>query len=360
MNEISLIESITAVEVYNGGAKAVVEKIKQEARSIYLDVTTEKGRKEIASLAYKIAKSKTYLDKLGKDLSEEWRIKTKQVNEERNYITSELDALKEEIRKPLTDFENKELARVATHKANIVKIEELALTDINATSAQIKEQINRLNAIAVNESFEEFITLAKVKKEESLKLLTEKFDSTLKRENEQKELEELRRLKAENERKEREERIASEAKEAAERAAKEREEKLKREAEQRELKLKQEAELAEKARLKAIEDAEKANILAEQKRIEAEKLAKEKAEREKQQAIEAERLRIKKEQDAIEAEKARLQKIEDAKKANEKHRNAIKKSALQSCIDAGFEKEIAVSFLKAIDDGKINNVTINY
>ncbi|EES5368095.1 cell envelope biogenesis protein TolA, partial [Escherichia coli] len=32
------------------------------------DITTAKGRKEIAYLAYKVAQTKTYLDGLGKDL----------------------------------------------------------------------------------------------------------------------------------------------------------------------------------------------------------------------------------------------------------------------------------------------------
>ncbi|OCS62006.1 hypothetical protein BBZ50_02590 [Escherichia coli] len=48
------------------------------------DITTAKGRKEIASLAYKVAQTKTYLDGLGKDLVAELKEIPKLIDANRN------------------------------------------------------------------------------------------------------------------------------------------------------------------------------------------------------------------------------------------------------------------------------------
>lgn len=71
-NALILSENVTAISVYRteGGAKEIVKKIKEDAKSIVLDASTAEGRKEIASVAYKIARSKTALDEMGKELVE--------------------------------------------------------------------------------------------------------------------------------------------------------------------------------------------------------------------------------------------------------------------------------------------------
>ena len=52
--------------------------------------------------------SKTALEKMGKSLSDDLRAQIAPINGERNYIKEELKKLKEEFRKPLTDYENRE------------------------------------------------------------------------------------------------------------------------------------------------------------------------------------------------------------------------------------------------------------
>jgi len=57
-------EKVTALEVYQteNGLDPWIAKIRKEVESFVPDVTTKKGRDAIASIAYKVAKSKTALN----------------------------------------------------------------------------------------------------------------------------------------------------------------------------------------------------------------------------------------------------------------------------------------------------------
>ena len=91
----------------------VLHAIKQEVSKFVPDISTNVGRKDIASMANKIARSKTYLDNLGKDLVSDWKKKSKLVDMERKRIREELDQLKIDIRHPLTEWENKQKEKEA-------------------------------------------------------------------------------------------------------------------------------------------------------------------------------------------------------------------------------------------------------
>ena len=62
------------------------EAIKAETDKLVPDLTTEKGRKEIASMAHKVAKTKTAIDAAGKLLNEEARSKINIVDAARRDI----------------------------------------------------------------------------------------------------------------------------------------------------------------------------------------------------------------------------------------------------------------------------------
>jgi colicin import membrane protein len=55
--------------------------MKRETDALDADVTTEKGRKAIASMAYKVARTKTAIDEAGKKLNEEARARINAVDE---------------------------------------------------------------------------------------------------------------------------------------------------------------------------------------------------------------------------------------------------------------------------------------
>jgi len=61
-------ESVLTVFSADNGLDYYMAHIRSEIDSFVPDVTTKKGRDGIASIAFKVAKSKTYLDGLGKEL----------------------------------------------------------------------------------------------------------------------------------------------------------------------------------------------------------------------------------------------------------------------------------------------------
>jgi len=65
--EIAVLENLNALEVFqHGGTDKLLQAIREEVINDIPDVTTAKGRGEIASRAHKVAKSKVAIDKLGK------------------------------------------------------------------------------------------------------------------------------------------------------------------------------------------------------------------------------------------------------------------------------------------------------
>ena len=69
------------------------------------DLKTKKGREAITKLTSKIVGHKTSLDALGKEMNEEARAKINVVDEVRRKLRTDLDALRDRARKPLTDWE---------------------------------------------------------------------------------------------------------------------------------------------------------------------------------------------------------------------------------------------------------------
>lgn len=104
----------------------ILGKLAAKVQAHKPDISTAKGRDAIRSLSAEVASSKVTLVKLGKSLTEDWRAKTKAVNAECNMIEERMDALKEQVRKPLTDFENAEKARVSGHERALEELAEEA------------------------------------------------------------------------------------------------------------------------------------------------------------------------------------------------------------------------------------------
>lgn len=94
----------------------ILGKLSEELRGFKGDVTTEKGRKEIASKAHKVSIAKMNLVRLSDQLKADAQKLIKGVNAERNQIEERMDELRDQVRKPLNDFEQKEAARVKGHQ----------------------------------------------------------------------------------------------------------------------------------------------------------------------------------------------------------------------------------------------------
>jgi hypothetical protein len=303
----------------------ILDTIKDKVKEFEPDLTTAKGRKEIAYIANKVARSKTFLDGIGKNVVSEWKAKAKDVDDQRKHIRDTLDAMKEYVRKPLTEWENEEKERQEKINNRILEIKaysDLAMYE-NLTAIEIKEKLEDVNAIEIDDSFGDNKTTAQNEKENSISALEKLITDKAKHEKEQAELAELR--------KEKEEREKKEAEEKAEAERKAQEEKIRKEAE------------------------EKAKIEAEQKAKEA--IAK--VEAEKQEILR------KQEEEKANADAAQKQKEEEERKriANESHRSSIEDQAIVSLVNScGDFVNIRISkeVIKAISENKIKNVSINY
>lgn len=340
----------TALQVYSteNGLEPYLQIIKAEIDSFVPDVRTRKGREAIASIAYKVARSKTALDNAGKELVAELKEVPKKIDAERKRMRDLLDAWQADVRRPLTEWEEAEAARVARHQGEINKIN-LRLECRDLDSTELKANIAWLESLAISEAWEEFEAEAARAKDKALAALRDALAAREKFEAEQAELERLRAEAAAREQKEREERIAREAAEAerlaAERRAQEerdaatrREAEAKAAAERRELELKLQAEHAEREKVEAQRRAEQAERDA-QARVEA--------------AAAAERQRQADEQARIEREAA-------AREADKAHKKTINNEALAALIAGGMPEECAKQAITLIAQRKVPHITINY
>ena len=317
-----------------GGTAELFERIAQEARSHVPDVTTKKGRDQIGSLALKISKSKTFIEKCGKELVADQKAQIKLIDDDRIATVKKFDELRNEILAPRDAWEQAEKDRVAKHENAIQAIKGFANNDflITANSSMIEGAIAALNDRVIDSSYEEYEEQAKLAKFETIETLRNALIETLALEAERAELERLRQAEQARLQREHEERIAREAAEKATREAEEkarfqaeRVQREKLEAEQREARLKAEKEAAE---LRAVQAAEN-----ERKRIEAEQVAKAEAER----------------------------KAEEARLADEAHTKKVCAEALEHlALLPGVNEQLAKSILAAIYKGRIPHVSIKF
>lgn len=336
---VALPPKETALQVYSAanGLDPFLAKIREEIDGFTPDVSTRKGREAIASIAYKVARSKTALDNVGKELVAELKEVPKKIDAERKRMRDLLEGWQEEVRRPLTEWEEAEEARKAKHQAGIDQINlRLECRDLDA--AELKSNITWLEGMAIGAEWEEFETEAARAKDKALAALRDALVVREKYEAEQAELAELRRKLAEQEQKDREARIAQEAAEKAQREAEAKAQAERDAAAQRERDLELRAERAKRAELEAQQRAEQ-----------AERDAQAKAE----QAAAAERKRQADEQARIEAEAK-------AREADKAHRAAINRAALEAFMAGGMPEECAKQAITLIAKRCIPHITISY
>lgn len=318
--DLVVIEKKNAMAIFtnNDQLDPLIEAIEKEARSLVPDVTTKKGRDAIASMAHKVARSKTYIDNAGKDLVAELKALPKQIDESRRVVRERLDALKDEVRRPLTEWEA-EQERIKAEEA------------MNALHAE---------ALEMNIKFDRELA-AKFEADHEMALLMDKdFD------------------------RERADKAAE-----AERQRIAREEEIKRMAEE---KAKREAAEQAQREIDAAAAREREAILAKERAEREQREAAERAEREKQAAIEAERRKAQEEADRIrreaeQREQARL--AEEKRKADEqarreadvRHRKAVGVEVVKALLaNTSLTRDQAIEVLTAVKDGRIPHTGISY
>lgn len=331
VTDLVVIEKQNAMAVFTSKEQLdpIIEAIEKEARSLIPDLTTKKGRDAIASMAHKVARSKTYIDNAGKDLVAELKALPKQIDESRRIVRERLDALKDEVRRPLTEWEAEQ---------ERIKAEE----EMNAWHTE---------ALEMNEDFDRQRAAQMEADHEMALLMNDAFDRDAKEKAEE----------AERQRIAREEELKRQAAEQAKREAEEKAERERAESARREAELKLKAEQAERDR-----------VAAEQKAEREKKEAAESAEREKQEAIVAEQRKaqeaadkVRRETEAKEAarlaEEKRIADEAAKREADVKHRKTVGTEIVNALTaHTNLTREQAIQVLTVLKDGLVLHVKIQY
>ncbi|MGM8578552.1 hypothetical protein [Enterobacter hormaechei] len=319
VTDLVVIEKQNAMAVFTTKEQLdpIIEAIEKEARSLVPDVSTRKGRDAIASMAHKVARSKTYIDNAGKDLVAELKALPKQIDESRRIVRERLDALKDEVRRPLTEWEAEQ---------ERIRVEE-AWNAMHAEALEMNEEFDRQRADQIEADHEMAL------------LMNDKFD---------RERVEQRR-QAEQAQRERDERLKQEAAEQARRDAEAKHKAELEAAARREAEEKARAELAERQRIET-----------EQRAAREKKEAEERARREKEEAVAAERRRLEEAEAARLAEEQRKAEEEARRTADKEHRRTVNRRVIADLIAQGIPEEFAQKAMLALAGGKVQDAHIKY
>ncbi|HBX7643244.1 TPA: hypothetical protein MIG29_03445 [Klebsiella pneumoniae] len=300
-----------------GGLDAYLEQIRQAVNEVP-DLTTKKGRDRVASLAAQVSRSKTAIEKPGREYLKRLKEAVRPAEAEIKRFVDACDELRDATRKPLTEWEAEQERIKAEEAMNALHAEALAMNEEFDRQLAARIESDHEMALLMNDAFDRE-QADKAAEAERQRIAHE---------------EEIKRLAA-----------AAAAREVEQRAQREREE-----AAHREAVLKAQAEQAERDR-----------IAAEQK-----------AEADKQAAIEAERRKAQEEADRIrreveQREQARL--AEEKRKADEqarreadvKHRKTVGTEIVKALLaNTSLTRDQAIEVLTAVKDGRIPHTGISY
>lgn len=300
-----------------GGLDAYLEQIRQAVNEVP-DLTTKKGRDRVASLAAQVSRSKTAIEKPGREYLKRLKEAVRPAEAEIKRFVDACDELRDATRRPLTEWEAEQERIKAEEAMNALHVEALAMNEDFDRKLAARIESDHEMALLMNDAFDRE-QADKAAEAERQRIAHE---------------EEIKRLAA-----------AAAAREVEQRAQREREE-----AAHREAVLKAQAEQAERDR-----------IAAEQK-----------AEADKQAAIEAERRKAQEEADRIrreaeQREQARL--AEEKRKADEqarreadvKHRKAVGTEIVKALLaNTSLTRDQAIEVLTAVKDGRIPHTGISY
>lgn len=312
----------------SGGLGEYFEQIRQAVNEVP-DISTDKGRKRIASLAGQVSRSKTAIEKPGREYLKRLKEAVKPAEAEIKKFVDACDALRDEVRRPLTEWEA-EQERIAAEKA--AEEERLRIeAEEKAALEALKKQVEADHEMAM--------------------LMNDAFDRDAKAKAEE----------AERQRIAHEEELKRQAAEQAKREAEEKAERERADAARREAELKLKAEQAERDR-----------IAAEQKAEADKKAAAEQAERDKQAAIAEEQRKAQEAADKVrrEAESKEAARLEEEKRiadetakreADVKHRKAVGTDIVNALTaNTSITREQAIEVLTALKDGLVPRTKINY
>lgn len=227
------------------GMDATIASLKAAARAKVAgaDVNTAKGRELMKSAAFDLSKSKAEIERRAKELTERQRKEVAAVNAGVKSVAFQLDAERDEIKRPAIEWEAAEAERKARITEALDHLRNHGMT-ADAGSIALAEKIRGLTGFEITEEqFGDQTEQAQMVRETTVRELRNLLAAPEKAEADARELADLRAAKA-----------AQEAKEAEDRAAREAEEARQVEDQRQEREAREQAEREEAARKAAAEE----------------------------------------------------------------------------------------------------------
>lgn len=347
--------------------EALFKRVEDEVAKHVPDLTTLAGRKAIASVAFRVSKTKTALVALADELTADARKTVSAVVQTRQEMEKRLDELRDQTRRPLTEWENAEKAR-EERIGMVFSVFRRAQSEAHAhKSDEYAVVIDKIENIEVSKDhFGDHYDIALSLKDSTLSALREGYARAVVAEENARELDRLRAEAADRANREAEEKAQREADEQHQRDAEAEEKRIADEQAQAEAdRQARDDQIREAARQEverqALEAAEKERAEAQAK-LDAATLQREAAERESEElrAREVERERL--------AEETR--KEEEKRLKDRAHRTSVMTAAKLAIISAtttgnedlepGRIEAIAITIVRAIVAGEIPAITLAF
>jgi colicin import membrane protein len=328
--EIIPPESESAALFVPNGLDKIIAEVRRRVEQHQPDVSTEKGRKAIASLARWVSNQKSTVEEYGKNKSMAIKRQATDIDAERKRGKEAFDLLRDQARKPLDEYEEAVKARLDAHEQALKDVAELSNVPFGATVPEIEARIVKLDEFALR-NWEEFAGRFAMENE-TISIKLGRYLSLTKQHIEAK----IAFAKLE------EDRIARESKEAQERKAKEQ---------------------AERDERIAREATARANAEAQRREEQASRDVAESVERHKRELAEAKAAGER----AVEAEKRRVadaKAAEDAatkaREADKEYKDKIFDAIVVRLTDYGITRAVALQITSAMNTGEIPNVKVIY
>ncbi|WP_351122658.1 hypothetical protein [Shewanella sp. T24-MNA-CIBAN-0130] len=218
--EIEKLSADVGAKVYLpvDGLAPYLNFIKSEALCEIPELTTKKGRDRVASLAAQVSRSKTAIEKPGREYLKALKAQPKFIEANLKTFVDACDAIRDETRQPLTNWEAEQKLKTEMLEAKVsfftttieqvyCELNEMAATEFAEHREYVNEVFAEIKETAIDDSYEDYqdkAAAAKLRCLETLEQMLTQIDTA-----ETAHKAELTRLAAEQQ--ERETRIAQEA-----------------------------------------------------------------------------------------------------------------------------------------------------
>lgn len=115
--ELVVIEEKDALATFTtpGALAPILAKVRERIDAFTGDASTDEGRAKIKKMAFAVTKSKTALESIGERLAKDAKELPKKIDAGRKYVKDTLDAWRDEVRKPVDDWEQADTDRKNQH-----------------------------------------------------------------------------------------------------------------------------------------------------------------------------------------------------------------------------------------------------